>query len=192
LNAETVAVYPNLPPQHWWHKFGQHKKLWDGGVIKLVYVGVLDTDTMYLEQVLRWVRQNQDNLELTIYCHQMTESAALLVTQYSGSNVYHKSAINYYYLPNELVNYDIGLVLYNGHIQNYIYNVPNKVHEYLDCGLKVISDPVIISLQKLQCPDIFFVDFRKLDSACITQVQNLLNTKNSPINKINNSLVEII
>ena len=29
------------------------------------------------------------------------------------------------------------MILYNGHIPNYIYNAPNKLFEYLACGLDV-------------------------------------------------------
>ena len=36
-----------------------------------------------------------------------------------------------------LKNYDIGVILYKGHISNYVYNAPNKLFEYLACGLDV-------------------------------------------------------
>lgn len=57
--------------------------------------------------------------------------------------------IDYYELPKELIKYDIGLVLYKGHIPNYIYNVPNKVYEYLACGLQVWYSKDLLTTDKL-------------------------------------------
>jgi hypothetical protein len=39
--------------------------------------------------------------------------------------------------------------LYKGHIPNYIYNVPNKVYEYLACGLQVWYSKDLLTTEKL-------------------------------------------
>jgi hypothetical protein len=54
-------------------------------------------------------------------------------------------------------------VLYKGHIPNYVYNVPNKVYEYLSCGLHVIVGAKLITTVKLGLPQIKIVDFYSLD-----------------------------
>jgi hypothetical protein len=41
-------------------------------------------------------------------------------------------------------------VLYTGHIPNYIYNIPNKVFEYLVCGLEVWYSNDLITTAKFQ------------------------------------------
>lgn len=56
--------------------------------------------------------------------------------------------VKYFDLPLILTNYDIGLVLYKGHIPNYVYNVPNKVYEYLICGLEVWYSDKLVSTTK--------------------------------------------
>ena len=47
INPEEVQVYPNMPPKTWWQDFGQYKKPWQGGKVKLVYVGALDAESMH-------------------------------------------------------------------------------------------------------------------------------------------------
>lgn len=49
------------------------------------------------------------------------------------------SGINYSDLPGVIRAYDVGVILYNGHIANYVFNAPNKLFEYLACGLDVWS-----------------------------------------------------
>jgi hypothetical protein len=48
-----------------------------------------------------------------------------------------KEGVDYDKLPFVLKKYDVGVVLYNGHIANYVLNAPNKLFEYIACGLDV-------------------------------------------------------
>jgi len=133
-------VRPNMPPKSWWNKFGQFKKPSSDGKIRLVHVGACDNKTMYVKEVLDWVQSNQDTLELTFISQQLDAETKALILNYNCPTICIKAPVNYYELPQELMKYDVGLVLYKGHIPNYVYNVPNKVHEYLSCGLKVLVD----------------------------------------------------
>ena len=45
--------------------------------------------------------------------------------------VQFKGHINYDNLPTTLNKYQVGVILYKGHIPNYVYNAPNKLFEYL-------------------------------------------------------------
>jgi hypothetical protein len=62
-----------------------------------------------------------------------------------------------------LSDYDVGVILYKGHIPNYIYNAPNKLFEYLACGLDVWFPHVMKSCFKYVTshtyPKILPVDF---------------------------------
>jgi hypothetical protein len=71
--------------------------------------------------------------------------------------------VDYYQLPMELVKFDVGLVLYKGTIPNHVYSVPNKVYEYLNCGLDVIIDQNIITTISLGIEQIHTVDYTTLD-----------------------------
>jgi hypothetical protein len=83
-----------------------------------------------------------------------------------------KGPIDYYELPKELVKYDIGLVLYKGHIPNYVYNVPNKVYEYLACGLRVLTSNQLTSTVKLKHNKIKAVDFNNLHNKALQEYVN--------------------
>jgi len=175
LKMQNVFVFPNMPPKSWWKNFGRTKKHWDGGKIKLVYVGVLDADTMYLEELLKWVHQHPNELELTIFSQDVSLSAKKIISQFEFENIVLKSTIDYRELPHELIKYDIGLVLYKGHIPNYIYNVPNKVYEYLMCGLNVLVDENMISTKKITVKRIQMIDFKNLQAS---DFYNCIKSKN--------------
>ena len=176
LSPGNVEVYPNLPPKAWWQDFGQHKKPWQSGKIKLVYVGVLDAETMFLEEVLTWVSENSEELELTIFSQSVSESANVLLLKFESNSIILKPALNYYQLPSELVRHDVGLVLYKGHIPNYVYNVPNKVFEYLNCGLKVLGDKCLSSTASLVNCSIFLTSLDEIYT-CNISLPTLLDRK---------------
>ncbi len=162
LKEEQVKVFPNLPPTHWWENYGKNKKNRITSPIKMVYVGSLDADTMYLTELLDWVKNNRDLLQLTIISQQYNAKTFQLINDSLSPNIILKKAIDYYDLPIELVKYDIGLVIYKGHIPNYVYNIPNKVYEYLSCGLSVIADKSLITTASLNLNSIKIIEFRNL------------------------------
>jgi hypothetical protein len=116
---------------------------------------------MYVKEVVQWVLSNPDILELTFISAQMSTETRSYIHSIINRQIQLKEAINYDELPAELIKYDVGLVLYKGHILNYVYNVPNKVFEYLICGLKVLGDRCLKSTSKLNNPDILLIDFIK-------------------------------
>ena len=61
----------------------------------------------------------------------------MLFEQNKSHNINFRGAISQSDFPLIISQYQIGLVLYKGHIPNYIYNAPNKLFEYLACGLDV-------------------------------------------------------
>ena len=173
LNSGLVEVRPNMPPISWWNKYGKFKNKSTTEKIKLVYVGACDNQTMYVKEVLDWVIANRDQLELTIISQQLDDQTRDIIGGYYTAVIKVKDPIDYYELPKELVKYDVGLVLYKGHIPNYVYNVPNKVQEYLSCGLHVIVDQNLISTVKLGIEQIHTVDYRSLNLNSIKN--NILN-----------------
>ncbi len=192
LKNERVTVFPNFPPKSWWLDYGQHKIPWKGGKIKLVYVGALDVESMYLEEVLNWVSKNSERLELTFYCQQISEGAKILLASHSNKNITIASPIPYYELPNYLIEYDFGLSLYNGAIQNHIYSVPNKVYEYLSCGLYVISAPEILSLKLLEIPSVIIIDYLEISEQTVDFLKSKLSFPINGISQQNTTLLEIL
>jgi len=164
LKPEKVEVRPNMPPKSWWNKFGQFKKPSTDGKIRLVHVGACDNKTMYVKEVLDWVKSNPDTLELTFISQQLDDATKAIILSYKCSTICIQAPVNYYELPQELMKYDIGLVLYRGVIDNHRFSVPNKVYEYLTCGLKVFCGNNLISTINLKNPMIECVYFEHLNS----------------------------
>ena len=54
-----------------------------------------------------------------------------------GSIRLFDSGVAYQNIPDVLEKYHIGIILHKGDTLNYIYNAPNKLFEYLKCGLDV-------------------------------------------------------
>ncbi len=162
MKPAQVEVRPNMPPKSWWNKFGQFKKPSSYGKIRLVHVGACDNKTMYIKEVLDWVQSNQDTLELTFISQQLDDSTKALILSYNYPTICIKAPVNYYELPQELMKYDVGLVLYKGHIPNYVYNVPNKVYEYLACGLKVLCDNSLKTTVELKHENILSIKLKEL------------------------------
>ena len=80
--------------------------------------------------------------------------------------------VDYEQLPGVLRKYDIGVVLYNGHIPNYVHNAPNKLFEYLVCGLDVwFPDVITGSLEFVRdkdFPKVSAIDFTILKDFKLT------------------------
>ncbi len=163
LISSKVDVYPNLPPQSWWLEYGSKRITWQGPKIKLVYVGALDLETMYVQEVVDWVLSNPDVLELTIISQQMNTKTRSYIKSKVGDQIRLVPPINYKELPNELLKYDIGVFMYKGVSKNHVFSVPNKVLEYLYCGLNVLGDSCLISTQKLNSKYIKLINFNSLN-----------------------------
>jgi hypothetical protein len=164
LTPSKVEVRPNMPPKAWWLKRSNYKMPISDGKIKLVYVGACDNNTMYIKEILKCIDEHREKIEFTIYSHQLEEETRNLILSFNNPSISINPPIDYYDLPNELINYDVGLVLYKGHIPNFVYNVPNKVFEYLACGLKVIVDKNLKTTVELKLDNLIPIEFSKLDN----------------------------
>ena len=86
----------------------------------------------------------------SIYTDNIEQEARDYLLKLNSPYIYLNSSLPYYQLPSVLAQFDIGIVFYKGHIPNYVYNVPNKVFEYLVCGLKVWYSKELLSTQSFQ------------------------------------------
>ena len=93
-----------------------------------------------------------------------------ILPQLNFPNISLRKAISYYELPELLATYDIGLVLYKGIFKNHIYCVPNKIYEYLVCGLEVFCSSELISTAE------FKMKFA-IDNLHIINFDNLANSQ---------------
>jgi hypothetical protein len=167
-NGKALKLYhviPNYPPRFWINKqavFGNNNK------IRLIYVGSLGYETMYLKELVEWVVLNQGKFTLDFYSHNVEEKAARFLKTIKSESVRFRGSCNYDELPGVLKNYDVGLVIYKPISENWIQNAPNKVFEYLACGLDVwFSESMTYTLllkRENTYPKVIPVNFGELNS----------------------------
>ena len=161
---EKFKILPNYPPRSWFHTPDRIFRK----PLKLVYVGALSLDTMYGKELFNWVEGNNGNITLDIFSHNIADDAMQYLKHLDSAFIhYDNKGINYFLLPNILKKYQVGVILYNGHIPNYKYNAPNKLFEYLACGLDVWFSKDIIGcypyITDATYPKVCKVDFNKLN-----------------------------
>ena len=164
VDNKIFHIIPNYPPKSW----KKHRTEF-GSTIKtrLVFVGSLGYDNMYLEETINWVALNKDHLSLDIYAYNIDEKAVGLLQNKGHDCVTYLGGINYEDLPKILKNYDVGLVMYKPFSYNTVIAISNKVFEYLACGLDVwFSEDMTYTLsysRQNSYPKIIPLNFKRLD-----------------------------
>jgi hypothetical protein len=158
------SILPNYPPRHW----RPIQKDSSGIPLKTVYIGAFSLETMYIKEFANWVVGQNGKVTWDIYSLNMTEDATGFIHSLPGNLINIHPGIEYYDLPSILGKYDVGVILYTGHIPNWIDNAPNKLFEYWSAGLDVwLPMQMKGSLEFVTTntyPRIIAVDFQKLDS----------------------------
>lgn len=166
LPLSLFHVVPNYPSRSWITESNGHYS--NEKVKKLVFVGSLGYDNMYLQEMIDWLGKHQDEFSLDIYSHNMDEKAKAALQEQSLDNVRYCGSTDYAALPKILKSYDVGLVIYKPYSQNTIHAVSNKVFEYMACGLDTwFSEDMAYTMQYSRIeayPKLVPVNFKQLDS----------------------------
>ena len=149
IKYERSFFAPNLPPTDWYSYAIKAESEIKKHPYKMVHVGALSLETMYLSDIVDWVIAQDGQFILDFYTDNITDDALNYLMMINSKYVNLFESINYFKLPEVLINYDVGLTIYKGFIPNYIYNVPNKVYEYLACGLQVWYSKDLITTDSL-------------------------------------------
>ena len=184
ITEEKVKIFPNYPPKNW-YELSKNLRDVKKNVIptKLVHVGALSQEATYLCEIVNWVISQNGVYEIDFYTSTISQETKEYLKEVSLKYVFIRlfASVKYYDLPKILSSYNVGLVLYNGHIPNYIYNVPNKVLEYLSCSLQVWYSDRLISTRKFvqeeSINDCFEVAFLKLTDNPPQKIHNKYNDK---------------
>ena len=163
MESRHTYILPNYPSVQWSAvRTSAVKK-----PVKVVYVGSFSLTTMYTKEFAAWITSQKGSLTWDIYSYNLTQEAKAYIQSLGSEWITLKDGVNYDQLPEILSHYDVGVVLYNGHIPNYIYNAPNKLFEYLACGLDVWFPEIMIgSLEYVKTqgfPKVLAIDFNTLD-----------------------------
>ena len=92
----------------------------------------------------------------------------IFLEKFNSAFIDLKGGVNYNELPEILKQYDVGILLYKGHIPNYVFNAPNKLFEYLTCGLDVWYPEVMQGCTKYDStenwPKVLSLNFKDLSA----------------------------
>lgn len=170
-----TAILPNHPPLSWsavTKKNDTHTK----PRIGFVYVGAISLEHLYVKEMAGWIAGIPDDCYWDIFSDNIAPGVLEYFEKINASNIKFRGSLDYYELPSILPNYAVGLILYKGHIPNYIFNVPNKFFEYHVCGVDVWFPQQMISCLPLQTtstyPKVVSVDFENLDRLSLQEIMN--------------------
>jgi hypothetical protein len=137
--ADAVwQLLPNYPPAGWLHRIKNEKDNRQSAPLRLIYVGSASFHDTYIEEIVRWAASYPGLVQLHICGYNVPENVwNWLETEQFANVTFDAAGYAYDDLPEILGDFDAGLVLYKGNTKNFIYNVPNKVFEYLVCGLEI-------------------------------------------------------
>lgn len=166
LSGVAIAnqqILPNFPPRSW-HQEPQKRVLVP---LKVVYVGSFSLETMYVKEFAEWVDKQRGDVVWDIYAINYTMDVKEYVTNLKSSSITLHDGVDYESLPLILKNYDVGVILYRGHISNYVYNAPNKLFEYMACGLDVWFPDIMLSClpycTKNEFPSVMAIHFESME-----------------------------
>lgn len=161
---EKLRLMPNFPPATWLH---QRDSSHDGDTLKLVYVGALSRDGLYLKELVEWMCTQQGKITCDIYSKSTSDEMLEYFKRQPYNVITYKGSLRYDDIPAVLRHYNVGLILYKGiGSSNVMFSASNKLFEYLACGLDVwFSKPLISSYEYETTntyPKVIKIDFSNL------------------------------
>lgn len=176
---ERLHTLANYPPQSWYRR-GHSKSQSDK--VRFLYLGALSFENTYIRPMVEFVLAHPEALQLDIYSYNMHSDVAQYLTSLQSPAVrLFREGVPYHDIPDLAANYDIGLILYNSHNANYALNAPNKLFEYLACGLTVWvpegQEGCRPYLQSGMNPEVRAVNYDRLSMALLSDRHE---TKRSP------------
>ncbi|MCB0802244.1 MAG: hypothetical protein KDB74_04035 [Flavobacteriales bacterium] len=178
FNKEKHHYLPNFPSRNW----AKPNQKWNGKEpLKIVYVGYSLTEKgSYLSEIVEYLSQLAIKTTLSIFCLNQNDfikqmegtKGKLLIKVFDG--------LAYEELPPILSQQHIGLILYKATTPNYINNAPNKLFEYLSCGLDVWYPQEMLGIHEYktqESPKVVCIDFNFLKQVNINHL--LLNENES-------------
>jgi hypothetical protein len=168
FNSEIHHFLPNYTLAQW----GKQNEPWQKGeLLKIVYVGyALDERSTFIREFVNWLKSTNLMIEFDVFLVKPSSLCSDLIGQFNSVNVQLQHAIPYKDLPNILQKYHIGVILYRGLNENYQFNAPNKLFEYLQCGLDVWYPKVmqgIVDYDTIDTPKVIGLDMTQLSQMCL-------------------------
>ena len=135
FNRKVHHFLPNYPSKKWAVLNKERKQ---NEPLKLVYVGYSLTEAgSYLLELIDFLVQSESEIIFSIYCLKKNEFIHNIKGTKKSLRIEIFDELTYAEIPSILSKHHVGLILYKAKTSNYIHNAPNKLFEYLSCGLDV-------------------------------------------------------
>lgn len=173
-------VFPNYPPTSW--SLNKRKSRIETKKIRIIYIGSASFHDTYIKEAIQWAANNEKKVDLHISGYNIDNDIWQWLQREHFSNItFSKSGYKYDDIPKILSTFNIGLVLYKGNTKNFIYNIPNKVFEYLACNLDVLYPQEMSgmnSFSKKNSINIKKVNFKEMDKIDPEALRTFYNQPN--------------
>jgi hypothetical protein len=177
-NDNRLHTLPNFPSKHWGITSTK------GSIttpIKIVYVGAIGLESLYVKEFAEWVERQNGKVIWDIYTQQNDYELKEFLQKSNSKHVIVKGFLSYHQLPEVLSQYSVGVILYKGFSPNFIYNAPNKLFEYLACGLDVWFPRQLKGaypfIKTNSYPKVINIDFENLEAM---DIEVLIDRKTIP------------
>jgi len=166
VDKNIVKVMPNYPPKSWQTIVKQQPT--KTKPLKCIYLGSVALKDSYIQEFCDWIINQQDQVTLDIYSYNITKDTVEFLLNIEEESIQlFDSGVPYQEIPDVLGKYQIGLILHKGDTLNYVYNAPNKLFEYLACGLDVWFPKAMEGIYPYErhdaLPKVISVDFTKMN-----------------------------
>ena len=87
INKSKGIIAPNLPPSNWYDFAKSKKKENTTGIVRLVHVGALSLDTMYVKEIVEWVISQKGLFTLDFYSSNCPENSRKFIENLQNNNI---------------------------------------------------------------------------------------------------------
>jgi len=163
FNKKVHHFMPNYPSKKWpiLNKKRKHNE-----PLKLVFVGYsLTEEGSYLLELIDFLIRTNIPSILSIYCLKKNDFISNVAGTRNNLMIEVFDELTYAEIPSILSKHHVGLILYKANTPNYIHNAPNKLFEYLSCGLDVWYPSEmqgIFEYDTIRSPSVKRLNFNKL------------------------------
>ena len=167
VDTKVMKVMPNYPPRSWQSLAKQQPMKTQS--IKCVYLGSVALKDTYIREFCDWMINQGHRITFDIYSYNIPEDTVEYLNNMKGKSIrLFNLGVTYHEIPNVMGRYQIGLILHKGDTLNYIHNAPNKLFEYLACGLDVWFPNEMQGVYPYErndaFPKVISIDFTKMNS----------------------------
>ncbi|WP_282780612.1 hypothetical protein [Phaeodactylibacter xiamenensis] len=159
---KSLNVMPNYPPQAWLNQDHQRRRD-NNETIKLIHIGSLSLQGMYLQEVLSHFG-SKPQYSIDFYSHNFSKEVREAIQLHNNCTIH--GAIDYQDIPKLKGLYEVGLVMYKALSLNVKYCAPNKIFEYLALDLDVWCSDKLITAKNYErlgyYPKLIMVDYEDL------------------------------